>query len=130
MRGYKPIRCASKYHARPAYASDGTKCASQAEAKYYDHLLFTHADFKFQQRFEIVPKFACNGKRYAHRVYTPDFVIYEDYKIVKVVDVKGGNATMTADARLRMMMFMWKYDTPVTIAEYDSRSGLFVEKQA
>jgi hypothetical protein len=129
MRGYN-FRGPSKYHARQAFASDGTKCASRAEARYYDHLLFTHADFKYQQRFEIVPKFTCNGKRYSHRVYTPDFVIYQDYKIVKVVDIKGGSATDTTATRLRMIMFMQKYDMPVTIAHYDYKTGLFTEEQA
>lgn len=74
--------------------------------------------------------FSCNGKRYSHRVYTPDFVIYQDYKIVKVVDIKGGSATDTTATRLRMIMFMRKYDMPVTIARYDYKTGLFVEKQA
>ncbi|WP_249778652.1 DUF1064 domain-containing protein, partial [Lentilactobacillus dabitei] len=59
--------------------------------------------------------------------YTPDFSIYEHGNLVSVVDVKGSRATLTRASVLRMKMFMAKYQTPVVIAEYDAKNGIFEE---
>ena len=125
-----PVRGASKYHARQAFAYDGTKCASIAEMMYYNMLLRKGVRFTSQQKFEISDDAVINGKHYAARTYRPDFCIYDGDNLVKVVDVKGGKATMTTDARLRIVLFTIKYRLPVTIAHYDYKTGLFTEEQA
>lgn len=118
-----------KYRAQPVII-DGIRFASKAEGAYY--MLIRHSQQKvtLQEHFEIVPAFRPNGKRYSARKYTPDFCMYDDDNhLVKVVDVKGGNATMTTDAKLRMLLFMIKYKIPVTIARHDYHTGLFSEEQ-
>jgi len=82
-----------------------------------------------QEPFEILSAFKINGKRYSARKYKPDFCFYDGEKLAKVVDVKGGNATLTTDARLRMLLFMIRYKIPITIARYDYHTGLFTEEQ-
>nr|WP_252895489.1 DUF1064 domain-containing protein [Fructilactobacillus florum] len=80
------------------------------------------------ESFVILDGITVNGKKRRRRRYTPDFV-YRDEKgeITKVVDVKP--TKITADASLRIAMFVFRYKVPVTIARYDSRSGLFEEKE-
>lgn len=123
-----PTTRRNKFNATKAYAIDGTQTDSKIEARYYDHLLSAGVDFKYQQAFEIVPAVTIDGKRHGARKYRPDFCIYEGDKLVKVVDVKGGKATITADSSLRMAAFMARYEIPVTIAVYDARTGLFIGK--
>lgn len=120
----------NKYHAKKTETADGKIADSMAEAAYYNQLLRQGVRFTYQQRFEILHSFTLNQKRYPKRVYTPDFCIYEGEKLVKVVDVKGGNATMTTDAKLRIAIFMRRYGVPVTVARYDYKTGLFSEEQA
>lgn len=118
-----------KYNAQPIVI-DGIRFASKAEGAYYTLIRNKPQKVTMQEPFEILPAFRINGKRYSARKYTPDFCMYDnDNQLVKVVDVKGGKATMTTDAKLRMLLFMIKYKIPVTIARYDYRTGLFTEEQ-
>lgn len=55
--------------------------------------------------------------------------MYDGEDLTKVVDVKGGDTTLTTDARLRMLLFMIRYKIPITIARYDYHTGLFTEEQ-
>lgn len=57
------------------------------------------------------------------------FAFYENGKLTKVVDVKGGNATLTRDSKQKMLLFMIRYKIPITIARYDYHTGLFTEEQ-
>ena len=82
-----------------------------------------------QESFEILSAFKINGKRYSARKYKPDFCFYDGEKLAKVVDVKGGDATLTTDARMRMLLFMIRYKIPITIARYDYHTGIFTEEQ-
>ncbi|MCZ2733634.1 DUF1064 domain-containing protein [Lacticaseibacillus rhamnosus] len=117
-----------KYRAQPVII-DGIRFASKAEGAYYRLVRNSPKKITLQEHFEIVPAFKLNGKRYSARKYTPDFCMYDGDQLVKVVDVKGGNATMTTDAKLRMLLFMIRYKIPITSARYDYRTGLFTEEQ-
>lgn len=117
-----------KYH-NTKVVIDGHQFDSKAEGAYYLYLKNSGVTYTMHEHFEIISAFKLNGKRYSHRIYTPDFCIYEGEKLTKVIDVKGGNATMTTPARLRMLLFMIRYHMPVTLARYDYRSGLFEEEQ-
>lgn len=117
-----------KYNAQPVVI-DGIRFASKAEGAYYRLIRNRPQKITMQELFEILSAFKINGKRYSARKYTPDFCMYDGDQLVKVVDVKGGNATMTTDARLRMLLFMIRYKIPITIARYDYHTGLFTEEQ-
>lgn len=119
----------NKYHAAKTLTSDGTMADSRAEAAYYDQLLKSGKRFTYQQSFSLIDGFTLNGKRYSKRRYTPDFCVYDGDELVKVIDVKGGTATLTTDAKLRMVLFMRRYGIPVTVARYDYKTGLFLEEQ-
>ncbi|EGP5163518.1 hypothetical protein CUR43_13530 [Enterococcus faecium] len=71
----------------------GIKFDSIAEAKYYDLALWQAEangwKVKLQERFELMPKFELDGKKYRKIEYIPDFTFYKNGKLVKVVDVKG-----------------------------------------
>lgn len=117
-----------KYNAQPVVI-DGIRFASKAEGAYYMLIRNKPHKITMQEPFEILSAFKINGKRYSPRKYKPDFCFYDGEKLAKVVDVKGGNATLTTDARLRMLLFMIRYKIPVTIARYDYHTGLFTEEQ-
>lgn len=117
-----------KYNAQPVVI-DGIRFASKAEGAYYMLIRNKPQKITMQEPFEIISAFKINGKRYSARKYKPDFCFYDGDQLVKVVDVKGGNATLTADAKMRMLLFMIRYKIPVTIARYDYHTGLFTEEQ-
>ncbi|MES5423303.1 DUF1064 domain-containing protein [Lacticaseibacillus paracasei] len=117
-----------KYNAQPVVI-DGIRFASKAEGAYYMLIRNKPQKVTMQEHFEILSAFKINGKRYSARKYKPDFCFYDGEKLAKVVDVKGGNATLTTDARLRMLLFMIRYKIPITIARYDYHTGLFTEEQ-
>jgi len=103
---------------------------SAVEMHYYEHLCTLKLNFKYHEKFEIIPrKVSSWGKTYQHRIYTPDFSIYDDKgNLQEVVDVKGGKATMTADSSLRMAEFINRYDVPVVIATWNRQTKTFDEK--
>ena len=117
----------NKYH-NHKQLYEGIEFDSLAEIAYYKLLRIQKIDFKYHQSFEICPMFKIVGKSKRHRVYTPDFTIYKDNELVKAIDIKG--MKMTADASLRMNLFMYKYDVPVIIARYDRKTHQFEEKLA
>ncbi|CAJ2232208.1 DUF1064 domain-containing protein [Fructilactobacillus sanfranciscensis] len=118
----------NKYHAKPQKI-DGITFDSKAEANYYlTWVKDCYEHFSCHERFEIIPKFKVGIKNKRHRVYSPDFVIYdENGKMIKVVDVKPSK--ITADASLRMNLFEYKYGIPVTIAKYNYRTNTFEESE-
>lgn len=124
----KIARHGNKYHAKKTEI-DGIKFDSQAEASYYlAHVKGKYDHFSCHESFEIIPKFKLGKRNKRKRVYSPDFVIYDDEQnMIKVVDVKP--AKITADASLRMTLFEYMYKIPVTIAKLDYRSHLFIEKE-
>jgi hypothetical protein len=98
----------SKYGARRTTV-DGVTFDSKAEAARYMELRLMErageiAALRVHPRYEILPREG--GERARH--YTPDFEYREGGKVV-VEDVKGGRATMTDAARLRMSLFRRRY---------------------
>lgn len=124
----KPVKKKpSKYHNRKQLY-EGIEFDSLAEIAYYKLLRIQKADFKYHQSFEICPAFKIAGKPKRHRVYTPDFTIYKDNDLIKAIDIKG--MKMTADASLRINLFMQRYNVPVMIARYNRKTHQFDEKLA
>ena len=118
----------NKYHAKPKKI-DGITFDSKAEANYYlTNVKDRYEHFSCHESFEIIPKFKVGIKNKRHRVYSPDFVIYDDYgNLIKVIDVKPRK--ITTDASLRMNLFEYKYQIPVTIAKYNYRTKMFEESE-
>ena len=118
----------NKYHAKPQKI-DGITFDSKAEANYYlMNVKARYEHFSCHESFEIIPKFKVGTKNKRHRVYSPDFVIYDDYgNLIKVIDVKPRK--ITTDASLRMNLFEYKYQIPVTIAKYNYRTKMFEESE-
>lgn len=130
-RGYgKDQSKKQKYNAKKIVI-DGQKFDSQAEARYYYNLKAQGiTNFKTQESFVILDTLRLGGKTRSKRVYTPDFTFYDDTgQLIKVVDVKGGNATLTEASSLRMRIFIDRYQIPITVATFDKRTGLFIEKE-
>lgn len=122
----------NKYHAKKV-TYKGFTYDSKTEFKYYCYLNRKYKnrediEIKYHESFHITERFKLGGKVKAARRYTPDFTIYKNNELVKVIDVKGGKATMTADASLRICLFEYKYRIPVTIARYDRNLGKFTEQ--
>lgn len=130
-RGYgKDQPKKQKYNAKKIEI-DGLKFDSQAEARYYYDLKAKGiTNFKTQESFTILDTLKMNGKTRKKRVYTPDFTFYDGQnQLIKVVDVKGGSATLTEASSLRMRIFIDRYKIPVTVATLDKNTGIFTEKE-
>ena len=107
---------------------DGITFDSKAEAAYYYQLKQQRiTNFKMQESFVIHDAFSLNGKRYQAIKYKPDFTFYDSDKLVKVVDVKGKR---TADFNIKAKMFACRYGIAITLAIYDYKHKIFVEKTA
>ena len=121
-------RKGNKFNAKKM-SIDGHQFDSKAEGAYYLHLKNLKLHFKIHEKFEIQPAFYLDNphKRESACTYKPDFSIYEDGELISVVDIKGGDATLTEASRLRMKMFMYRVHVPVVLAVYDHRTGLFEE---
>lgn len=118
----------NKYRAQKIVIDD-MEFASKAEAAYYLTIKKEWDNgWTRQESFEIIDGFSSHGKRYSHATYRPDFIHRTNNMIDKVVDVKGGNITLTTDARLRMKLFTQRYDVQITIATYNYKTRSFYEK--
>lgn len=99
----------SKYHAKKTRV-DGITFDSKREADRYLVLKSmeeagTIEDLRRQVRYELVPAFDVDGKRYRPVFYVADFVYVEDGKEV-VEDVKG---MRTDTYRLKSKLFARRY---------------------
>ena len=96
----------------------GIKFDSKAEAEYYDLALWQAQangwKVKLQERFELLPKFELEGKKYRKIEYIPDFTFYRNGKLVKVVDVKG---MQTKDFKIKAKLFCSRYQVPLILAK-------------
>ncbi|NAB13843.1 DUF1064 domain-containing protein [Enterococcus durans] len=96
----------------------GIKFDSKAEAEYYDLALWQAQangwKVKLQERFELMPKFELDGKKYRKIEYIPDFTFYKNGKLVKVVDVKG---MQTKDFKIKAKLFCSQYQVPLILAK-------------
>lgn len=109
----------------------GIKFDSIAEAEYYDLALWQAEangwKVKLQERFELMPKFELEGKKYRKIEYIPDFTFYKSGKLVKVVDVKG---MQTKDFKIKAKLFCHQYQVPLILAKnigIRSRKSVFNE---
>lgn len=125
---FKQHKRSNKFNAQKTVL-DGITFDSKVEAKYYYRLKQKQVNFNYHESFEVLPTQRLGGKTYRKVNYTPDFVLYDGDEMIKVVDVKGGNATLTDAQKLRFKLFMNKYNVPVTVARFDYRTGTFSEEQ-
>ena len=110
---------------------DGHVFDSRLEGRYYEHLLYLMNDgvvesFEMKKSYTLLDKFPHpkTGKTVRAIKYTPDFeVIYADGH-VEVVDTKG---MKTRDFIMRCKMFMFRYQIPLVIIAWDSKTKTFVE---
>ena len=111
---------------------DGHVFDSRLEGRYYEHLLELMHDgivesFEMQKPYTLLDKFPHpkTGKTIRAIKYVPDFeVIYTDGR-VEVVDIKGfmKNPVFLLKAKL----FMFRYQVPLLVVKYDSKTKTFVE---
>jgi len=121
----------NKYNAKKVEV-DGITFSSKAESFYYEHLLDLMHDgvvesFEMQKAYTLLDKFPHpkTGKTIRAIKYVPDFeVIYTDGR-VEVVDIKGfmKNPVFLLKAKL----FMFRYQVPLLVIKYDSKTKTFVE---
>lgn len=107
----------SKYRNRKT-TYRGIQFDSVAEAEYYD-LAIWQAEangwkLKLQERFELLPKYELEGKKYRKIEYIPDFTFYKNGKLVKVVDVKG---MQTKDFKLKAKLFLPSVSNPINFSQ-------------
>lgn len=110
---------------------DGVKFDSIVEAQYYKLNKWRYGQsMKVHEHFKLLDSFKSpTGKTIYGMRYTPDFTIYDNGQLVRAVDVKGGNVTLTVDSIMRIKLFIKHYGVPVYIARKDKRSKLFVETE-
>lgn len=121
----------NKYNAKKVEV-DGIKFDSVAESRYYKYLLGLLNEgvvesFEMQKPYTLLDKFPHpkTGKTIRAIKYVPDFeVIYTDGR-VEVVDIKGfmKNPVFLLKAKL----FMFRYQVPLLVVKYDSKTKTFVE---
>lgn len=105
---------------------------SKAEAGYYRYLKRQQAkgkvaSFEMQKTYELLPKFQHpkTGKAVRAIKYIPDFVVTYADGSVEVIDVKG--FAKNPVFLIKQKLFMHKYQIPLVLIKYDSRTGLFYE---
>ena len=121
----------NKYNAKKVEI-DGIVFDSRAEGRFYEHLLDLMHDgvvesFEMQKPYTLLDKFPHpkTGKTIRAIKYVPDFeVIYTDGR-VEVVGIKGfmKNPVFLLKAKL----FMFRYQVPLLVVKYDSKTKTFVE---
>lgn len=77
-----------------------------------------------QENVLLQEGYLCNDRKIAPIHYRADFVIYENGKVKKVIDVKG---YQDAISMLKMKMFAHRYGFPVIFAKFDSKINKFIE---
>lgn len=108
---------------------DGITFDSKAEAAYYQHLKFKQKtgevnSFEMQVSYTLLDKFAhpATGKTVRAITYKPDFVVTYKNGSRAVLDVKGVQTTVF---KLKAKLFMQRYNLPLVLVKYDSRSKTF-----
>lgn len=111
---------------------DGIVLDSKAEAGYYRYLKRQQAkgkvlSFEMQKTYELLPKFKHpkTGKAVRAIKYIPDFVVTYADGSVEVIDIKG--FAKNPVFLIKQKLFMYKYQVPLVLIKYDSRTGLFYE---
>ena len=99
----------SKYHSEKTEI-DGIVFDSRKEAQRYALLRIMErageiSDLILQPKFELIPKFERNGKKYRASYYIADFQYKMDGKII-IEDTKGFK---TEVYKLKIKFLLWKY---------------------
>lgn len=100
----------SKYNSKKVVL-DGITFDSKDEALYYEQLKKDKEkrlidDFSLQPKYELIPAFEKNGKKYRAVTYTPDFLVQTTGVEKVAIDVKGFS---TQQGELRRKLFEWRY---------------------
>lgn len=111
---------------------DGITFDSKAEARYYRKLKMNGMSFMsldetyctMQENLLLQEGYYCEGYKVPPIHYRADFVIYENGKVTKVVDVKG---YQDAISMLKMKMFAHRYGFPVIFAKFNAKENKFIE---
>lgn len=127
----QPTESPSKYKNKKIVV-DGYKFDSRAEARYYEMLKRQGMSFlplsnvhcTMQENVVLQDDFVLNGKKILKINYRADFIIYDGPNIIKVVDVKGYQDSMS---KLKMKMFAKRYGFPVTFAKWNRNTNSFDE---
>jgi hypothetical protein len=99
----------SKYH-NIKTEIDGIKFDSRKEANRYAELKIMQQgklirDLELQPRFELMPAFSKNGKKFRPIVYVADFSYYDILQNKKIVEDVKSKATKTDVYKLKKKMF-------------------------
>lgn len=108
----------NKYH-NVKTVIDGITFASKLEAKRYSELKILEragviSCLQLQPKFELIPAFSKNGKKWRPMYYVADFMYYDNQeKKVKVEDTKGEE---TREFKIKQKLFEYKYpDLEITL---------------
>ena len=66
------------------------------------------ANFELQPKYELIPAFTKDGKKYRPITYSPDFIIYHNDGTDECIDVKS-MGTATQQGVIRRKLFDWAY---------------------
>lgn len=117
-----------KYNAQKIQL-DGYKFDSKLEAEYYLHLKGRWAkgeiqEFSLQPKFELVPTFEKNGKRYRAITYVADFQVVMPNGEIEIVDIKGME---TPDFKLKRKLFEYTQEHELKVIAYSKMDGGWIE---
>ena len=101
---------AGKYFAKETII-DNIKFDSKDESKFYSYLKLMLKEkkiksFSLQPKYELLPGFTKDGKKYQKITYSPDFLVIYPDDTVELIDVKG---LSTQQGELRRKMFDYRY---------------------
>lgn len=125
----------SKYNAKKIEI-DGIEFDSKDESRFYLYLKDKKAkgeirDFGLQQKFELIPKFEKDGKKYRAMTYTPDFVIFHNDGTEEYIDVKGFS-TQQGEMRKKLFDYFYRDKKLTWISinfKYGNEDGLIEYKE-
>ena len=115
------FRKPNKYKNQPI-TIDGHTFPSRREAKRYSQLSLLEKagiirDLNLQVPFELQPSFKHPITKQTIRAikYIADFTYYDENGIFHIEDVKGSEATMTKDFKIKRKLFIYKYGKDIEI---------------
>lgn len=117
-----------KYNAQKIQL-DGYTFDSKLEAKYYEYLKGRWAkgeiqEISLQPKFELVPPFEKNGKRYRAITYVADFQVVMPNGEIEIVDIKGME---TPDFKLKRKLFEYTQEHELKVIAYSKMDGGWIE---
>lgn len=103
---------------------------SKHESQYYLMLKQQKAngdikDFTLQPKYELIPKFEKEDKKYRAMTYTPDFLVTYNDNSQAAIDVKGFS-TQQGEIRKKLFNFLYR-DVKLVWVSYVKKYGGFIE---